>query len=197
MDEDRARWDERYAGRRDGPVASAAAPEALALLDEVALARAAADRARRSTSPAEPVPSRCGWRSGDGRHRARRVTDRRSNSPAPRPRAHGLDDRIDAHVHDLDDGLPAGRDRRVDHRVPTLPRPATCTRRSSRRCARRRARSSPCCPPSGSTAPLARSTHRPANSTPPSPPPGSTCSPAPKPTASPRSSSAPLNRRHA
>lgn len=39
MDEDRKRWDERYAARREGPVTSPEAPEALALLDDAMLAQ--------------------------------------------------------------------------------------------------------------------------------------------------------------
>ena len=105
MDEDRARWDARYAVRREGPAASAAAPDALALLDEVTLARLPA------TGLALDIACGTGAQS---LWLAQRGMDVIAIDVSPiaidlanaAARVHGFGDRIDAHVHDLDTGLP-------------------------------------------------------------------------------------------
>lgn len=105
MDEDRVRWDERYAARADAPTATPQAPEALALLDEGMLARLPA--------AGQALDIACGA-GGQAVWLAQRGLDVLALDVSPvaidltdaAAREHGVENRVDARVHDLDEGLP-------------------------------------------------------------------------------------------
>ncbi len=125
MDEDRTRWDERYAGspRRPGRPRREA-PEALALLDDVDASPSSRRPGSPSTSPAEPAPNRCGWRSVGWT--SSRSTCRRSRSTSTAAAAGRTDlARIGSTPASTTStrACPPDAARRVDDRVPTIPRP--------------------------------------------------------------------------
>jgi SAM-dependent methyltransferase len=106
MDEDRARWDERYAGRDGGTASAPTAPEALALLDEGMLAQL--PTAGRALDIACGPGGQAVWLAQRGLHvlaiDVSPVAVRLTKAAAGE---HGVGDLIDARVHDLDAGLPA------------------------------------------------------------------------------------------
>lgn len=107
MEEDRRRWDERYAGHRGGHVATPAEPEALALLDDAA--RGVLPRRGPALDIACGTGAQSLWLAQRGMDVvALDVSPIAVDLTASAARAHGLDDRIEAQVHDLDNGLPAG-----------------------------------------------------------------------------------------
>jgi SAM-dependent methyltransferase len=105
MDEDRVRWDERYAARGDAPAASPAPPEALGMLDEGMLAQL--------PTTGRALDIACGT-GGQSIWLADRGMDVVALDVSPlaialteaAARVHGVADRIDARVHDLDAGFP-------------------------------------------------------------------------------------------
>ena len=105
MDEDRERWDERYAGRSDGPVTSPAAPEALALLDEALLARI--PTAGLAVDIACGVGAQSLWLAQRGMHvMALDVSPVAIDLLRAAAEEYDVAQRIDARVVDLDNGLP-------------------------------------------------------------------------------------------
>lgn len=105
MDEDRVRWDERYAARGGASPASPQAPEALALLDEGMLAQL--PTGGRALDIACGAGSQSLWLAERGMEvTALDVSPLAIALTDAAAREHGVADRIDARVHDLDDGLP-------------------------------------------------------------------------------------------
>jgi SAM-dependent methyltransferase len=105
MDEDRARWDLRYADRTDGPVASPEAPEALRLIGEELLEQLP------TTGLALDVACGTGaqtvWLARRGmRVVAVDVSPIAIDLTEAAAREHGVGHLVDARVHDLDAGLP-------------------------------------------------------------------------------------------
>ena len=106
MDEDRARWDDRYAARTGDSAAAPEPPEALALLDEGMLAQLP------TTGVALDIACGLGsqslWLAQRGLHVvAIDVSPVAIERMITAAREHDVADRVDARVHDLDEGLPA------------------------------------------------------------------------------------------